>query len=73
MQAPFKAFDIGTVSLVRCNATTVYTRERNVLKIYKIVYGATSLRYLVNDHINMFHNIYCSGSPTFSTLFLRYI
>ena len=73
MQAPFKAFDIGTVSLVRCNAPTVYPRERNVLKIYKIVYGVTSLRYLVNDHINMFHSIYCSGSPTFSTLFLRYI
>ena len=56
-----KVPNIGTVSLVRCNATTVYPRERNVLKFYKIVYGVTSLRYLVNDHINMF-----PGSITFT-------
>ena len=34
MKAPFKAFDIGTVSLVRCNATTVrlYTHGREMFR-----------------------------------------
>ena len=73
MQAPFKAFDIWTVSLVWCNATTVglYTHGREMFRnyikssmvlhrygIWSMIISTCSITFTVPAHQHVVHCSY---------------